>query len=79
MAKAMIQIKASELFNSVGLLKVIAANEKALPAPRKTERQGEYVEILVGIGNNETASITMTREAHDLLLSDDFLTGSNDA
>ena len=37
-------------------------------APQTTRRDGRWVEVVVGIGDNETAFLTMTQEAYDTLL-----------
>ncbi|SDI28097.1 hypothetical protein SAMN04487867_10475 [Vreelandella titanicae] len=42
------------------------------PEPWKTQRAGEHVEFLVAVGNDETASVTMTKEAYDTLMSQDW-------
>lgn len=42
------------------------------PAPWKTQREGEHVEFLIAIGNDETAFVTMTKKAHDALMSQDW-------
>ncbi|SNY95560.1 hypothetical protein [Halomonas sp. hl-4] len=42
------------------------------PAPWKTQRSGEHVAFDVAIGKDETASVTMTKEAYDALMSQDW-------
>ena len=38
-------------------------------APRKTVRTSEHYEFLIGIGNDETASIIMHKDAYEALLA----------
>jgi len=45
---------------------------KVVPAPVKTERFGTHYEFVIGIGNDETASITMTKEAFEDLARFDW-------
>ena len=39
------------------------------PAPIKTQRNGKHYEILVGIGNDHTARVTLNEDALEALLS----------
>ena len=48
------------------LLWLIVNNEIG-DAPTKTTRHGNHVEILVAIGDDNTAHVTMTQEAYDEL------------
>lgn len=45
-------------------LVTLCNSTKILEAPVKTERHGEWCEFLIPIGDNETAFITMTKEAY---------------
>ncbi len=42
---------------------------KILKAPTRTSRVGDWVEFLIEIGKDETAFITMTKEAYEILVS----------
>ena len=49
------------------MLGTLIADIKPQQAPVKTERFGEHYEFIIGIGKDETASVTMTKEAFDAL------------
>ena len=51
-------------------LKNLIKDEKLFVAPRKTERQGIHYEFIIAIGKDESARITMTKEAYDCLMKD---------
>ena len=70
MTKVNIEIDATRVIKQA-LLKMIVESEKPFEAPRKTERQGLHYEFLVGIGKDETAVLTMTKEAHEELMRND--------
>ena len=48
-------------------LKEIIKDDTPFPAPRKTTRNGEHYEFLVGLGDDETAVITMTKDGYEWL------------
>lgn len=50
-------------------LKELIAGDKLFPAPKRSEFVGEHYQFLVGIGDDETATITMTKEAYELLMA----------
>lgn len=50
------------------LLLRIIEGMKLSTAPVKTQRMGTHYEFTVGIGNDETAFITMAKEAYDTLI-----------
>ena len=49
------------------LLRKLIRGKTVTSAPVKTERHGEWVEFIFGIGNDEVAYLTMPKEALDLL------------
>jgi len=59
-------------------LKEIATELTVAKAPRKTERMGEHVEIIAAIGKDETATITMTKEAYDTLMKQEWVEPEGD-
>jgi hypothetical protein len=49
-------------------LKNLIENMALSTAPIKTLRAGKHYEFVIGIGNDEVAFITMTKEAYDALI-----------
>lgn len=49
------------------LAHLISLSEIISTAPRITNRYGDWVQVTVGIGNDETAYITMTLDGFELL------------
>ena len=49
------------------LSQIIWLSNSPMPAPKVRQRSAEWCELIVGIGNDEVAHITMTNEALKLL------------
>lgn len=49
--------------NTKALKYLIDANKMA-PAPYKTQRQGKHYEVIIGIGNDHIATLTLDEDAY---------------
>jgi hypothetical protein len=53
--------------NECGHLWQIIRDKKRVKAPKKTTRTGDWYEFLVAIGDDNTASILMTKDDYEVL------------
>lgn len=65
---ATVDVKVTDIFNETGLLACLIAQNDIHEAPENTARYGGWSEVLIGIGKDHVAYITLPNDALEELV-----------